>query len=86
MLNYILTSLVESNLEQFNKLYFLQENVLTAINEFNAFINKLKKVYNINNENNEMNKRFDTLLNLISHSKTILERQSQQINGNINET
>ena len=63
--NTILTSLVESNAEQFNKLYSLQDNILTALNEFNYFINKLKEVYNINNHNNEINKRFDTLFKLI---------------------
>ena len=33
-----------------------------------------------------MNKRFDTLFNLISNNNTVLERQLQQTNGNINET
>ena len=33
-----------------------------------------------------MNKRFDTLFNLISKNNTVLERQLQQTNGNINET
>ena len=63
--NTILTSLVESNVEQFNKLYSLQDNILTALNEFNYFINKLNEVYNINNHNNKINKRFDTLFKLI---------------------
>ena len=84
--NTILTSLVESKAEQFKKLYSLQDNILTALNEFNTSINKLNEVYNINNQNNEMNKRFDTLFNLISKSNTVLERESQQTNGNINET
>ena len=68
--NNILTSLAELNAEQFNKLYNLQENVLTAINKFNASINKLNEVYNINNQNNGMNKRFNTLLNLISKNNS----------------
>ena len=62
-------TVVESNAEQFNKLYSLQDDVLTAINEFNASINKLNEVYNINSQNDEMNTRFDTLLNLISKNK-----------------
>ena len=65
----IITSVVESNAEQFNKLYSLQDDVLTAINEFNASINKLNEVYDINNQNDEMNTKFDTLLNLISKNK-----------------
>ena len=69
--NTILISLVESNSEQFNKLYSLQDNILTALNEFNTSINKLSEVYNINNQNNEMNKRFDTLFNLISKNNTV---------------
>ena len=84
--NNILTSLVESNAEQFNKLYSLQDKILTALNEFNTSINKLSEVYNINNQNNEMNKRFDTLFNLISKNNMVLERQPQQTNRNINET
>ena len=84
--NTILTSLVESIGEQFNKLFSLQDNVLKASNEFNTSFNKLNEVYNINNQNNEMNKRFDTLFNLISKNNTVLERQLQQTNGNINET
>ena len=56
----IITSVVESNAEQFNKLYSLQDDVLTAINEFNASINKLNEVYDINNQNDEMNTKFDT--------------------------
>ena len=74
--NTILTSLVESNAEQFNKLYSLQDNILTALNELNTSINKLNDIYNINNQNNKMNKRFDTLFNLISKINTVLERQS----------
>ena len=61
----IWTSLVESNAEQFNKLYSLQDNILTALNEFNTSINRLSDVYNINSRNNKTNKRFDTLFNLI---------------------
>ena len=83
--NTILTSLVESIAEQFNKLFSLQDNVLTAPNEFNTSFNKLNEVYNINNQNNEMNKRFDTLFNLISKNNTVLERQLQQTNRIINE-
>ena len=45
--NTILTSLVESNTEQFNKLYSLQDNILTSLNEFNTSTNKLSKVYRI---------------------------------------
>ena len=59
---------------------------MTALNEFQTSINKLNEVCNINNQNNEMNKRFDTLFNLISKNNTVLERESQQTNGNINET
>ena len=33
-----------------------------------------------------MNKRFDTLFNLISKNNMILERKAQQTNRNINET
>ena len=65
-----------SNAEQFNKLYSLQDDILTVLNKFNTSINKLSKVYNINNQNNEMNKRFETLFNLISKNNTILERRS----------
>ena len=84
--NTIFTSLVESNAEQFNKRYSLQDNTFTALKEFNTSINKLSEVYNINNQNNEMNKKFDTLFNLISKSNRFLERQLQQTNGNISET
>ena len=63
--NNILTSLVESNAEQFNKLYSLQDNTLTALKESNTSISKLSEVYNIKNQNSEMNKRFDTLFKLI---------------------
>ena len=63
-----------------------RNNILTALNEFNTSIKKLNEVYNINNQNNEMNKRFDTLFNLISKNNTVLERQLQQTNGIINET
>ena len=62
----ILTSLVEPNTEQTNKLYSLQDNILTALKQSNTSIKILSKVYNINNENNKMNKRFDTLFSLIS--------------------
>ena len=48
--NTILTSLVESNTEQFNKLYSLQDNILTVLNEFNTSINKLNEVYNSTNK------------------------------------
>ena len=78
--NTILTSLVESKAEQFKKLYSLQDNILTALNEFNTSINKLNEVYNINNQNTEINKRFDTCFNLISKNNTVLERQLQQTN------
>ena len=33
-----------------------------------------------------MNKRFDTLLNPVLKNNTVLERQSQQTNGNNNQT
>ena len=33
-----------------------------------------------------MNKRFDTLFNLISKNNMVLERKAQQTNRNINET
>ena len=48
--NTILTSLVESNTEQFNKLYSLQDNILTVLNEFNTSINELNEVYNSTNK------------------------------------
>ena len=63
--NNTLTSLVESNAEQFSELYSLQDNTLTALKESNTSINKLSEVYNIKNQKNEMNKRFDTLFKLI---------------------
>ena len=63
--NNTLTSLVESNAEQFNKLYSQQDNTLTALKESNTSISKLSEVYNIKNQNSEMNKRFDTLFKLI---------------------
>ena len=78
--NTILTSLVEWNAEQFNKLYSLHDNILTALNQFNTSINKLNEVYNINNQNTEINKRFDTCFNLISKNNMVLERQLQQTN------
>ena len=56
------------------------------LNEFNTSINKLSEAYNFNNQNNEMNERLDTRFNLISKNNTVLERQSQQTNRNINET
>ena len=56
------------------------------LNKFNTSINKLSETYNFNNQNKEMNKRFDTRFNLISKNNTVLERQSQQTNRNINET
>ena len=59
---------------------------MTALNQFNTSINKLNKVYNINNQNTEIDKRFDTLFNLISKNNTVLEKQLQQTNGNIDET
>ena len=59
---------------------------MTALNEFNISINKVSEVYNINNQNNEMNKRFDTLFNLISKNNMVLEKKAQQTNRNINET
>ena len=63
--NNTLTSLVESNAEQFSELYSLEDNTLTALKESNTSINKLSEVYNIKNQKNEMNKRFDTLFKLI---------------------
>ena len=84
--NIILISLVESNAENFNKIYILQKNILTALNEFNTSINKFSEVYNINNQNNEMNKRVDTPFTIISRTNMVLERQSQQTNRNVNET
>ena len=63
--NIILTSLVESNAEKFNKFYILQKNILTELNEFKTSFNKFSEVYNINNQNNEMNKRDDTPFNII---------------------
>ena len=80
----ILTSLVESNTEQTNKLYSLQDNILTALKQFNISIKILSKVCNINNKNNKMNKRFDTLFNLIIKDNMVLERQRQQTSKNIN--
>ena len=59
---------------------------MTALNQFNTSINKLNKVYNINNQNTEIDKSFDTLFNLISKNNTVLEKQLQQTNGNIDET
>ena len=56
------------------------------LNKFNTSVNKLSETYNFNNQNKEMNKRFDTRFNLISKNNTVLERQSQQTNRNINET
>ena len=84
LLTNILTSLVESNTEQTNKLYSLQDNILTALKQFNISIKILSKVYNINNKNNKMNKRFDTLFNLIIKDNMVLERQRQQTSKNIN--
>ena len=59
---------------------------MTALNQFNTSINKLNKVYNINSQNTEINQRLDTLFNLISKNNTVLEKQLQQTNGNIDET
>ena len=59
---------------------------MTALNQFNTSINKLNKVYNINNQNTKIDKSFDTLFNLISKNNTVLEKQLQQTNGNIDET
>ena len=39
----LLTSLVESNAEQFNKRYSLQDNILIALNEFNTSILKYQQ-------------------------------------------
>ena len=86
LLTNILTSLVESNTEQTNKLYSLQDNILTALKQFNISIKILSKVCNINNKNNKMNKRFDTLFNLIIKDNMVLERQRQQTSKNINQT
>lgn len=74
----------ESNADQLNKLYSLQDNFLTTINKFNVSINKLKEVYNKNNQNYEISKRFDTLLNSVWKNNAVWERQWQQSNGNIN--
>ena len=49
LLSNILTSLLESNLEQFEKLYCRQDNVFTAIDDINVSINKSNEVININN-------------------------------------
>ena len=44
LLNNILKSLLESNIEQFNKHYSLRDNVLTVIDEFNVSINKKRSI------------------------------------------
>ena len=42
--------------------------------------------HKINSQNTEINQRLDTLFNLISKNNTVLEKQLQQTNGNIDET
>ena len=61
----ILTSLVDQTQNKPTN-FIVYKIIFWVLKQFNTSIKILSEVYNINNENNKMNKRFDTLFNLIS--------------------